>query len=155
MDLQGLVLSPEALLLDIKVKSVKQLLQLMSDTAAKLAGISAKSIFEQVWHREMQDSTSVNHGVAIPHGYAEGINSSLVVFSKLAEPIYFASTDYIPTDLVFFLVSPVGQEVMHLQSLAKIARLARNNDFLKPLREMHSQLEVYKFFCCGAYSMSV
>ena len=67
MDL-GDILGKDAIVLDLKVGSKKQLLQALSERAAELTDLSAREIFDTILQREKLGSTGVGNGIAIPHG---------------------------------------------------------------------------------------
>ena len=56
------------------------------------------------------------------------------VVLRLGKPIEFGSIDNLPVDLVIALLSPVATGAMHLQALAHISRLTRDEKTLAKIK---------------------
>lgn len=82
-------------------------------------------------HRSM--SVALGSGVAIPHGYCEGLERSRCFVANVANGLGMTTPDQRPVQLVFLLLSPLGGAGKHLDSLAMLARLAQNGQFLELL----------------------
>ena len=57
------------------------------------------------------------------------------LFARLERPIDFEALDGQPVDLVFLLLAPEGAGADHLRALARVARLLRDPDVARKLRE--------------------
>jgi PTS system nitrogen regulatory IIA component len=75
-----------------------------------------------VWEREMQRSTGIGEGLAIPHGKCPGLAGLVVAIGKPAEPIEFEAIDQKPVRLVILLASPADRIAEHIQALGRISR---------------------------------
>jgi len=82
-----------------------------------------------VWEREMQRSTGIGEGLAIPHGKADCSPNLVMAIGRPATPIDFASVDRNPVRLVVLLASPTTKTSDHIQALSKISRLMVNAEF--------------------------
>ena len=133
MDLGDLI-QPDAVLPALKVNSKKQLLQIMSEKAAALTGLTEREVFDTVLQRERLGSTGVGNGIAIPHGKFAAIDKVHGVFARLAQPIDFESTDDEPVDLIFLLMAPESAGADHLKALARISRMLRDKTLVEKLR---------------------
>ena len=133
MDLSDL-LSPAAVIPALKSQSKKQVIQELSERAARLSGLSQREIFDTILQRERLGSTGVGSGVAIPHGKLRSIDRLMGVFARLARPVDFDAIDDLPVDLAFLLLAPEGAGADHLKALARIARVLRNQDVAQQLR---------------------
>ena len=71
-------------------------------------------------------STGIGRGVAIPHARIEGLSRPVAVFLKLEHPVDFDAADGMPVDCIFGLLSPEQAGAMHLQALAAISRMTRD-----------------------------
>jgi hypothetical protein len=80
-------------------------------------------VLERVEERETLGSTGFGRGVAIPHARLETIPRPVAAFLRLEKPVDFASSDGMPVDCVFGLLSPEQAGATHLQALAEISRL--------------------------------
>ena len=67
-------------------------------------------------------STTIGHGILIPHIRVESINTIDGCLLKLEHPIDFGAEDKQPIHLVFGLVVGANQTTAHLQTLAKLAK---------------------------------
>lgn len=142
MDL-GNLLKEEAILPSLKAKSKKQLLQELSQHAAKLTDLDARQIFDTLLHRERLGSTGLGRGIAIPHVKFKDLDHIICVFARLEEPIDFDAIDEEPVDLIFLLLAPEHASGDHLKALAKISRLLREQHVLEQLRATSSREALY------------
>jgi PTS system nitrogen regulatory IIA component len=56
------------------------------------------------------------------------------IFVRLEKPIDYQAVDDEPVDLVFALVSPIGDGAAHLRALAEVSRMFRDEKFCAQLR---------------------
>src|ERR1700687_301437 len=134
MPLADLV-APNAVIPALKVNGKKQALQELAAKAAELSGQNERSVFDILLQREKLGSTRVGNVVAIPHGKLAKLNKLFGLFARLARPVDFEALDGQPVDLVFLLLAPEGAGADHLKALARIARLLRDPDIARKLRE--------------------
>lgn len=133
MELDDLI-APNAVVPLLKASSKKQVIQELSERAAKLTGLSQRQIFDKLLQRERLGSTGVGLGVAIPHGKLAELDKIYGIFALLDKPVNFDALDDKPVDIVFLLLAPEGAGADHLKALARIARILRNADTLEKLR---------------------
>jgi PTS system nitrogen regulatory IIA component len=142
MPLTDLV-SPNAVIPALKANSKKQALQEIAAKAAELTGQSDRAIFEILLQREKLGSTGVGNGVAIPHGKLPKLNRVFGLFARLDRPIDFEALDNQPVDLVFLLLAPEGAGADHLKALARVARLLRDPEVARKLRDSSNAEALY------------
>ena len=142
MPLADLV-APNAVVAALKVNGKKQLLQELAAKAAELTGQNERAIFEILLQREKLGSTGVGNGVAIPHGKLPKLNRLFGLFARLARPVDFEALDGQAVDLVFLLLAPEGAGADHLKALARVARLLRDGDVVRKLRESRDAEAIY------------
>ena len=142
MDLSDL-LTPDAIIPNLKVSSKKQAIQELSEKAAKLTGLPQRAIFDTLLQRERLGSTGVGHGVAIPHGKLVEIDHLVGIFARLDRPIDFESLDDVPVDLIFLLLAPESAGADHLKALARIARIFRDSGTAAKLRATSDATALY------------
>ncbi|HDR14459.1 MAG TPA: PTS sugar transporter subunit IIA [Desulfobacteraceae bacterium] len=94
--------------------------------------------------RERLGTTGIGDGVAIPHGKLSGLSHPIVCFAKSDKNLDFESMDGKPTHLFFLLVAPENSTGVHLQVLARIARILKNSALRSRLMECSSRPELYK-----------
>src|SRR5215475_1557925 len=142
MPLNDLV-APNAIIPALKVNGKKQTLQELAARAAELSGQNERTIFEILIQREKLGSTGVGNGIAIPHGKLSKLTKLFGLFARLDRPIDFESLDGQPVDLVFLLLAPEGAGADHLKALARVARLLRDSDVARKLRESRDAEALY------------
>lgn len=142
MPLADLV-APNAVVPALKVNGKKQALQELAAKAAELSGQNERAIFEILLQREKLGSTGVGNGVAIPHGKLPKLGKLFGLFARLARPVDFEALDGQPVDLVFLLLAPEGAGADHLKALARVARLLRDSEVARKLRESRDVESLY------------
>jgi len=121
------LLTPDAVLPMLKVQGKKQLLQELSEQAAR-------RVFETLVERERLGSTGMGQGIAIPHGRLGGLSKIIGIFARLETPVAYDAVDNQPVDLVFLLLAPESSGADHLKALARVSRLLRNQSTCEKLR---------------------
>jgi PTS system nitrogen regulatory IIA component len=134
---------PNAIIPALKANGKKQALQEISAKAAELTGQSDRAILEILLQREKLGSTGVGGGVAIPHGKLPKLNAVFGLFARLERPVDFGALDGQPVDLVFLLLAPEGAGADHLKALARVARLLRDPDVARKLRDSRDADAIY------------
>lgn len=133
MDIRTLV-DLESIIPNLKATSKKQALQELARHAAKVTGLSERSIFDTLLERERLGTTGVGGGIAIPHGKLASLSKLYGLFARLERPIDFDAIDEQPVDLVFLLLAPEGAGADHLKALARVSRLLRDKSMCEKLR---------------------
>lgn len=133
MELSDL-LQENGVVANLKAGSKKQVLQELSQLAAKVTGIHERAIFDVLLERERLGTTGVGRGIAIPHGKLKELNQLYGLFAKLEKPVDFDAIDDAPVDLIFLLLAPESAGADHLKALARISRLLRDESMCARLR---------------------
>src|ERR1700689_4208761 len=142
MPLTDLV-APNAILPSLKVNSKKQALHELAARAAVLSGQNERAIFEILSQREKLGSTAIGNGIAIPHGKMANLSRLFGLFARLDRPIDFEALDGQPVDLVFLLLAPESAGADHLKALARVARLLRDPEVARKLRDSRDAAALY------------
>jgi len=137
------LVAPNAVIPALKVNSKKQALQELAAKAAQLTGQSERTVFETLVQREKLGSTGVGNGIAIPHGKLPKLEHLFGLFARLDRPVEFEALDGQPVDLVFLLLAPEAAGADHLKALARVARLLRDPDVARKLRESRDAEALY------------
>jgi PTS system nitrogen regulatory IIA component len=137
------LVAPNAIIPALKVNGKKQALQEIAAKAAELIGQNDRAILEILLQREKLGSTGVGNGVAIPHGKLGKLNKVFGLFARLERPVDFEALDGQPVDLVFLLLAPEGAGADHLKALARVARLLRDPEVARKLRESRDAEALY------------
>jgi PTS system nitrogen regulatory IIA component len=151
MTLTDLV-APTAIIPALKVNNKKQAIQEISARAAELTGQNERTILEILMQREKLGSTAVGNGVAIPHGKLAKLGRLFGLFARLERPIDFDALDGQPVDLVFLLLAPEPAGADHLKALARVARLLRDPEIARKLRESRDASTIHAVLAMPAAS---
>ncbi len=142
MPLTDLVV-PQAVVPALKVNSKKQALQELATRAAAICGRNEREVLEVLTQRERLGSTGIGGGIAIPHGKLAKLDRLFGVFARLDRPVDFEALDGQPVDLVFLLMAPEASGADHLKALAQVARLLRDPEVARKLRESRDAEALY------------
>ena len=137
------LLSPEAVVANLKATSKKQALQALARHAGKLTGLDERRIFSVLLERERLGSTGLGNGIAIPHAHLREIDRLFGFFARLETPVDFEAIDNAPVDLVFLLLAPESAGADHLKALAKVSRLLRDKPSCAKLRGADNAEAIY------------
>jgi nitrogen PTS system EIIA component len=137
------VVAPDAIIPALKVNGKKQALQELAARASEISGQNERTIFETLMQREKLGSTGVGNGIAIPHGKLPKLGKLFGLFARLERAVDFEALDGQPVDLVFLLLAPEGAGADHLKALARVARLLRDPEIARKLRDSRDAEAIY------------
>jgi PTS system nitrogen regulatory IIA component len=110
----------------VRADTKQQILMDLSRCFADVYMLDVAVVTTGINEREKLGSTGFGRGVAIPHARIDGLERPVAAFFKLENPVEFASADGMPVDCVFGLLSPSQAGATHLQALAAISRMMRD-----------------------------
>lgn len=93
----------------------------------KYPDISATDIKDKLTEGDVLFPALLGHGIAVPHVYSSRIDRRICILARLQTGID-AHEEEDPVQLVFFIVSPVGDPESHLTTLAEVAVLCSDED---------------------------
>jgi mannitol/fructose-specific phosphotransferase system IIA component (Ntr-type) len=98
--------------------------------SGRLAADTAEDVLEAVLSRERSMSTGMEHGVAIPHAAVDGLDKVVAALGIVQrdEGLTFDSIDGQPARFVVLLVIPRAQKLVHIRTLADVARVLGNEE---------------------------
>jgi PTS system nitrogen regulatory IIA component len=137
------LIATDAVVPALKVNNKKQAIQELAVRAAELTGQNERAILEILLQREKLGSTGVGNGVAIPHGKLPKLGRLFGLFARLERPIDFEALDGQPVDLIFLLLAPETAGADHLKALARVARLLRDPNIARRLRDSRDAHALY------------
>ena len=142
MPLTDLV-APNAIIPALKVNGKKQVLQELAAKAAELSGQNERdNLRDPAAAREARlDRRRQRH--RHPARQAAEARQLFGLFARLERPIDFEALDGQPVDLVFLLLAPEGAGADHLKALARVARLLRDPDVARKLRDSRDAEALY------------
>ena len=128
------MLDNRSFLVNFEATSKKHLLNELCKLANKNFCIDEITLLKNLTEREKLSSTAVGKGIAIPHANVSNIEKPKVLVATLSKGLNFNAVDDQLVDIVFLLLAPNNASSEHLQALALISRLLRNNELTNKLR---------------------
>ena len=146
----GYLITPQHVCIDTisqsKTAVFHKISELFTHTTPEL---SLDELFDAYWHRENLGSTTIGHGIMLPHIRMPAINEPKACFIKLIHPIDFGAEDKQPVDLVIGLMMPANQEEHHLTILAAIIKQFSDPCFRKACRNLSNAESLYDLLVNG------
>jgi len=128
------MLNDNSFLVAFEATSKKHLLNELCKLANKNFNVDERVLLENLTKREKLGSTAVGNGIAIPHANVSNIEKPKVLVATLSKGLNFNAIDEQPVDVIFLLLASNQKSSEHLQALALISRLLRNNELTNKLR---------------------
>ncbi len=130
---------------ELQAKDKKGVLEELAEVISKHEpSIDKRALVKVLVERERLGSTGIGDGVAIPHGKMNSVSRPIISFGRSKQGLDFDSMDGQPAHLFFLLIAPEDSSSVHLQVLAKIAKILKNRDFRKKLMEPGTKKELYQ-----------
>jgi PTS system fructose-specific IIA component len=113
--------------------------------AGRVDAQGAEDLLEHVLERERSMSTGMERGIAIPHAAVDGLPDVVAALGIVAseQGLAFESIDGRPTHLVVLLLIPRAQKLLHIRTLADIARVLGKETVRTALRAATSAEEAW------------
>ena len=128
------IISPDVVFPELKSRDkVVVLAELVEPLVRRVKSLDKAQVVKILLEREKLGSTGIGEGVAIPHGKVEDLEDILISFGRSTPGIDFDSIDGQPAHLFFTLIAPESSTSLHLQVLAKLSRLLKNEPFRNEL----------------------
>ncbi len=148
MKLLRTALSEGHYFLDLKADNLETVfhLTLQHLVSRGLLATELRELVEQaLLEREQLASTALGNEVAVPHAYVSAFQEPIIVFVRLARPLWLGAPDRIPTRYLFVLLGPTGF-AGHLDTLMHVARLMADDEFRHDARVAQSCEELLAAF---------
>jgi APA family basic amino acid/polyamine antiporter len=145
----------ESRILDIKEPlTMETLFKQISDILGEALSVESEEIFNKFYEREMQTSTVVRDGLAIPHIVCDVENASRLILVRARAGIIFPGDKLV--HVAFVLVGSSGERgrSLHLRDLVAIAQIANNPEFDKKLLEAKNEEELRSILLLAERSRS-
>ncbi|GMV79896.1 MAG: PTS transporter subunit IIA [Planctomycetota bacterium] len=117
-----------------KESVIRELVELLVK-AGRVDTESSKKVVKALMDREELGSTGIGQGVAVPHAKHDSITDLVCAFGRSKRGVNFDALDGEPVYVFFLLLSSKGASGSHLEALAFISRLVRDEKFVKFLRD--------------------
>lgn len=134
----GDIIPEGGILDDLKSVSKEDVIKEMVQALVKVGRIdeaTSKKVVKALMDREELGSTGIGAGVAVPHAKHDSITNLVGAFGRSKKGISFDALDGEPVHVLFLLLSSKSESGAHLEALAYISRLVRDDKYVKFLRE--------------------
>lgn len=141
------LLDESHILIDIKAQTKEEVIAEMVDFLYASHKITDKAAaLEAVLRREKSISTGMRHGLALPHGKTDSVQDLVPCIAISNHPIEFNSLDGKPCTLFIMTLSPTNKAGPHLQFLAEISSLFKNEAKREALKKAKTPQEALALF---------
>ncbi|MFH1023571.1 MAG: PTS sugar transporter subunit IIA [Planctomycetota bacterium] len=114
--------------------------------SGKVGDEHANEIVKALLKRERLGSTGIGKGVAVPHAKHGNVRGLMGAFGKSEKGIEFNALDGEKVYCVFMLLSHADASGPHLQALAYISNLLRDDRFCRFLRDAKTKSDILDLF---------
>ena len=116
-------LAPDSIIPSLEATNRTAAIRELSARAAAAAGVESLRIADAAIVREEDFGTALGYGVAIPHVRMEGVKNPVVAIGRSPNGLPWNAPDGQPVHRVFFILTPVGVNDVHVQLLAEVAKV--------------------------------
>jgi len=136
------VLQKEAILVDLKSQDKKGVIEELVMPLTHIAQVDQGDLMRVLIERERLGSTGIGGGIGIPHAKLKELKSLVLGFGLSRRGVDFESIDGRPTHIFFLLITPENSTGVHLQLIARISRILKNDPFKEKLFNAADSKEV-------------
>lgn len=130
---------------DLKAKDKRSVLEELAEVISNHEpSVNKADLVKVLLERELLGTTGIGDGVAIPHGKLKDIEHPIISFGRSKKGLDFNSMDGQPVHIFFLLVAVENSSGVHLQVLAKLAKILKNSAFRKKLMEASTRKDIYQ-----------
>lgn len=146
MKIQDL-LRKDVMILDLKATSKEAAIDEMITSLVEQGVVTDFDTFKEgIMNREVQTSTGLGDGIAMPHSKNAAVKEATVLFAKSATGVDYEALDGQPTYLFFMIAAPDGANDTHLAALAELSKYLLKDGFAAQLRQVTSADDVIATF---------
>lgn len=145
MLIAALLINADNIICHDTATSKKRIIENLSQLLAKnTEATTADTIFQALFERERLGSTGLGKGVAIPHARIPGITHTIAAMMTLESPVNYDSADNKPVDIAFGLLVPEDGNDQHLQQLARLVGLFRDEETCTAIRKATDAEQIFE-----------
>lgn len=128
---------------DLKGKSKNEVIAELVDLAAKSKLVKDRDeLYKDVVEREKLVTTGVGYGVAFPHAKTKSVKGILIAFGRSTTGVDFEAMDKKPVHLFFLIAAPEDAIGAHLNVMARLSYLMKDEKIREKLLGTHSPKEL-------------
>lgn len=108
--------------------TVEEFFRVAAEHLSKRVAVDAPTLQKTLMARELQATTVLGHGIAIPHIVIPGEKSFELLLARCRQGITFSENSP-PVHAVFVLAGTLDERTFHLRALASIAQVVQDHTF--------------------------
>ena len=133
--------------LDLKSGSKETVIEEMIDRLVDSGKLKEKARpLQAIQAREQKMGTGMEHGIAIPHGKTDAVDHLVTAVGLKQEGIDFEAIDGKPSRIFIMTVSPLNRTGPHIQFLAEVSKLLKDDGTRKRLLAARTAEDVIRVF---------
>jgi len=101
-------------------------------------------LLQALIEREIQTSTGVGHGVALPHVKTDAVDEIQIAFGRSLEGLDFEALDGNPAHFFFLVLAPLRKACEYLKVLSQISVLMKDKDKRRSLLRAKTPEDIFK-----------
>ena len=139
------IISPERVVSNVQATSKKRALETISEIIASNSEINmgVNDIFDSLIARERLGTTAIGYGIAIPHGRIRESTETIGAFMQLSDGVDCDAMDKQSVRLLFAVLVPEETNEEHLQLLARLAQMFKNESLREKLMAAQDDKTLY------------
>jgi fructose-specific phosphotransferase system IIA component len=128
---------------ELKGESKNEVINELVDLASKSKLVKDGSeLLKDILEREKLVTTGVGYGVAFPHAKSKAVKGIVIAFGRSKKGVDFDSMDKKPVHLFFLIAAPEDAIGAHLNVMARLSFLMRNEKNRDKLMKTKSPKEL-------------
>jgi PTS system fructose-specific IIC component len=146
----GSVFSEKLIKASLEAKTKEGVIRELTEVLYQSNRINDRETFIQaVFDREKEMSTTLEHGIAIPHAKSSAVNQPSVVVGISRDGLYYDPSDKDLTKIFFLIATPDKADDLHVRTLSEIACKLLEEDFRQAIVNAESEREIYEIISGG------
>jgi len=142
------VLNKEVISVDLEGETKEEIIDSLVALLSKAGKIKDSArVRSCILEREAKMTTGMEAGVAIPHGKTDAVDELVGCIGIKKSGVDFQALDGKPSNIFIMTVSPLHKTGPHVQFLAEISRILREESERKRLLDASSVDEIYSIVC--------
>ncbi|KEK21763.1 PTS fructose transporter subunit IIABC [Bacillus gaemokensis] len=141
------LLKRDTIIMDLTASAKEAVIDELVEKLGKAGRLNSQSEFkEAIMQREMQSTTGIGEGIAIPHAKTKAVKQPAICFGRSVSGINYESLDGQPAHLFFMIAASEGANNTHLETLSRLSTLLMDEGFRKELLEAETEGELLSLF---------
>ena len=133
----------ELISFDLKGRTKDEVINELVDLTSKSKLVKDRpELYKAVVEREKLVTTGVGYGVAFPHAKTKAVKGIVVAFGRSNPGVDFEAMDKKPVYLFFLIAAPEDAIGAHLNVMARLSYIMKNEKVREKLMKIHSPKEL-------------